>query len=179
MGLKFRLLAILKSYFLFEKAIYIKEAWDQKFDASNKIEVDYYSLNGNSIIVPFITNNKKQFVKAIDGFKVPHLPYKQGEDNKHQFSIFHLDLKLLTFFEGLGVESPFTKGGLTEMTDSLEINEEGTEAAASTSVTVNFCSANIVNELEFVSDLLFMFIIREDITRVVLFTEHIMNPLES
>ncbi|KAL2895100.1 Serpin-ZX [Bienertia sinuspersici] len=225
---------------IFANAIYFKGAWNQKFDASKTMEHDFHLLNGDSTKVPFMTNNTKQFVKAFDGFKVLRLPYKQGEDNKRQFSMYFLlpdvndglpslikkvsseagflnrhipnrkvkvnDFKIPRFkisfgfetskvLKGLGVESPFTEGGLTEMTDSpgsqnlyvsdifqksfIEVNEEGTEAAASTGATFVFCSAMIEKELDFVADHPFMFVIREDITGVVLFSGHIMNPLES
>ncbi|KAL2895083.1 Serpin-ZX [Bienertia sinuspersici] len=224
---------------IFANALYFKGAWSKKFDASRTVENDFHLLNGKSVKVPYMTSSKKQFVEAFDGFKVLRLPYKQGEYNKNQFSMYillpdlydgltslmekasakpgflnqHIPIKKVeldafmipkfkisfgfeasTILKGLGVRMPFTTGGLTEMIDSaegqdlyvssivqksfIEVNEEGTEAAAATAAVTRYM-CDFDEDLDFIADHPFMFIIREDITGAVLFTGHIMNPLEN
>ncbi|KAL3514566.1 hypothetical protein ACH5RR_027283 [Cinchona calisaya] len=97
----------------------------------------------------------------------------------------------------LGLELPFSTrgGGLTEMVDCLvsqnfhvsriyhksfvELNEEGTEAAALTAAKgTGFC-LRIYNKLDFVADHPFLFVIREDTSGVVQFIGTVVNPLVS
>ncbi|CAK7335293.1 unnamed protein product [Dovyalis caffra] len=85
----------------------------------------------------------------------------------------------------MGLQLPFYPGELGEMVNSsnsenlylskvfqkayIEVNEEGTEAAASTAATMRWCSASYPTP-SFVADHPFMFMIREETTRTVLFT---------
>ncbi|KAG8097598.1 hypothetical protein GUJ93_ZPchr0013g34129 [Zizania palustris] len=95
--------------------------------------------------------------------------------------------------KGLGLHLPFgTEADLTEMVDSpvgqslfvssvfhksfVEVNEEGTEAAAASAAVVNLRSMPI-GPVDFVADHPFLFLIREDMTGVVLFIGHVVNPL--
>ncbi|KAF3623130.1 Serpin-ZX [Capsicum annuum] len=95
--------------------------------------------------------------------------------------------------KGLGVTSPFCGGGLTEMVDSplagrlfvsqifhksfIEVNEEGTEAAAVTAGVVMTKSLKFEKEIDFVADHPFLFLIRDDATGVVLFIGSVLNPV--
>lgn len=218
--------------------MYFKGAWSEKFDASVTKDHEFFLLNGTSIQVPFMTSNKKQYVRAFDGFKVLALPYKQGEDNrKFSMHIFlpdakdglpalvekigsesgfiehHLpyqqvkvgDFRIPKFKIGFGFEAsevlkgqglvlPFSGGGLTEMVDSategknlyvskvfhksfIEVNEEGTEAAAASAGVVMLRSLMMDEKLDFVADHPFVFVIREDKSGVVLFVGQLLNPL--
>ncbi|KAK9163642.1 hypothetical protein Syun_004544 [Stephania yunnanensis] len=85
-------------------ALYFKESWDEKFDASRTKKHDFHLLDGSSLQVPFMTSYKNQYIAAFDGFKVLRLPYKQGEDKRH-FSIY--------FF------LPNTKDGLHSLVEKL------------------------------------------------------------
>ncbi|KAL8124718.1 hypothetical protein AgCh_012393 [Apium graveolens] len=58
----------------------------------------------------------------------------------------------------------------------IEVNEEGTEAAASTAVRFRRCCGR-VKPPGFVADHPFMFMIREETSRIVLFTGAVLNPL--
>ncbi|KAL5209927.1 hypothetical protein ABZP36_005550 [Zizania latifolia] len=95
--------------------------------------------------------------------------------------------------KGLGLHLPFgTEADLTEMVDSLagqslfvssvfhksfvEVNEKGTEAAAASAALVELRSMPI-GPVDFVADHPFLFLIREDMTGVVLFIGHVVNPL--
>ncbi|KAJ3699062.1 hypothetical protein LUZ61_002767 [Rhynchospora tenuis] len=95
-------------------------------------------------------------------------------------------------FKNLGLALPFeVTGDLSEMVDSLEyrryyvsrivhkcfveVNEEGTEAAAASGVIIELQCAR--KPIDFVADHPFLFLIREDRSGVVLFMGHFLNPL--
>lgn len=93
----------------------------------------------------------------------------------------------------LGLVLPFTAGGLTEMVDSpmgqnlcvssifhksfIEVNEEGTEAAAASAGVVVLRALLVDEDTDFVADHPFLFVIRENMTGVVLFIGRVLNPL--
>ncbi|KAL8244292.1 hypothetical protein R6Q59_010550 [Mikania micrantha] len=225
---------------IFANALYFKGSWSEKFDQSKTKESDFHLLDGNKVKVPFMTSEKKQFVREYDDFKVLGLPYFQGQD-KRQFTMYiylpnakdglkslvekisstsdffyhHIPygkvkvrqflipkFKISFGFEAskllkeLGLVLPFNGGdGLTEMVDSsvghslyvssihhksfVEVNEEGTEAAAASAALISFRSARvrtIVKEVDFVADHPFLFIIKENITGVVLFMGQVIDP---
>jgi len=68
-------------------ALYFKGAWEEKFDASETKDSEFFLLNGSSVQVQFMTSKAKQFVSSYDDFSVLRLPYKQGEDQR-QFSMY-------------------------------------------------------------------------------------------
>ncbi|KAL1533322.1 NADH:ubiquinone reductase (H(+)-translocating) [Salvia divinorum] len=218
-------------------AVYFKGSWNEKFDASETKDHEFFLLNGSSVKAPFMTSKNKQYVRAFDGFKVLGLPYKQGED-KRKFSMYiflpeakdglpaliekftsqsgfieqhlpHQQVKVGDFWipkfkiafdfeasevlKGMGLVLPFTGGGLTEMVDSstgqnlyvsnifhkslIEVNEEGTEAAAATAAVVRLRALLIDDKQDFVADHPFLFVLRENMTGVVLFIGQVLNPL--
>ncbi|XP_071692503.1 serpin-ZX-like [Rutidosis leptorrhynchoides] len=87
----------------------------------------------------------------------------------------------------LGLVLPFIPGGITNITKCLrgdelyissihhksfvEVNEEGTEAAASTAVSIAKC----IN-MEFVASHPFLFVIREDTSGSILFVGQVVDP---
>uniref|UniRef100_A0A7N0TJX1 Serpin domain-containing protein n=1 Tax=Kalanchoe fedtschenkoi TaxID=63787 RepID=A0A7N0TJX1_KALFE len=91
----------------------------------------------------------------------------------------------------------FKHQGFTEMVDSpegkdlfvseiyhksrIEVNEEGTEAAAATVVIVQLqclSATRVVPRIDFVADHPFLFVVRETFSRVVLFIGHVLNPAD-
>jgi serpin B len=90
---------------------------------------------------------------------------------------------------------PFSGGeGLTEMVDDstvgrnlyvssifhksfIEVNEEGTEAAAASAGVVKLRGLCMTEKIDFVADHPFLFVIREDMTGVVIFIGQVLNPL--
>ncbi|KAF3627205.1 Serpin-ZX [Capsicum annuum] len=97
--------------------------------------------------------------------------------------------------EGLGLTLPFSPGGFTKMVDStlakylcvseifhksfIEVNEEGTEAAAVTASRFKLTgSARIIEKpIDFVADHPFLFLIRDESTGVVVIIGSLLNPL--
>ncbi|XP_023753475.1 serpin-ZX [Lactuca sativa] len=96
----------------------------------------------------------------------------------------------------LGLVLPFSGGeGLTEMVESsmgknlyvssihhksfVEVNEEGTEAAAASAAVVMLRSLMTGDKIDFVADHPFVFVIREDMTGVVLFMGQIVDPRDA
>jgi serpin B len=62
----------------------------------------------------------------------------------------------------------------------VEVNEEGTEAAAASAGVVRMCRslrAKPPTKVDFVADHPFLFLIREDTAGVVLFIGHVINPI--
>jgi len=219
-------------------AMYFKGTWNQKFDALETKEYDFYLLNGRSVQVPFMTSKKKQDASAFDGFKVLRLPYEQGEDDRRfsmyfflpdamdglpslvekvgsgsrflhrhlsrekiELGVFRIPRFKISFgFEAsnvmkeLGLVFPFcARGDLTEMVDSevgqalyvssmfqksfIEVNEEGTEAAAVTAAAFVPLCARRIEKLDFIADHPFLFLVKEDTSGMVLFIGHVLNPI--
>ncbi|XP_020101336.1 serpin-ZXA-like [Ananas comosus] len=226
-------------------AIYFKGAWADRFDASGTEDGEFHLLNGNSVLVPFMTNPEMQFMSSFDDFKVLRLPYRKRNDrrqrlpyrkgnDRRQFSMYiflpddrdglwslidklssdpeflnrHLpkrevklgELKIPKFKISCGLDAPRVlkemgvhllfcgDGGLTEIADSpiartlilhksfIEVNEEGTEAAAASFMMLEGCCRAPRPPPDFVADHPFFFLIREDTTEAVLFMGHVLDP---
>lgn len=122
------------------------------------------------------------------------LPMQKVEVNKFKLPKFKISFgfEASGMLIGLGLVSPFSADAdLSEMVDSpiglyvssifhksfIEVNEEGTEAAAASAAVIKLRSLSLpMNPLDFEADHPFMFLIREDMTGVVLFTGHVLNP---
>ncbi|KAI4352348.1 hypothetical protein L6164_006611 [Bauhinia variegata] len=89
---------------------------------------------------------------------------------------------------------PFSPGELTEVSDSpgrgnlfvskmfhkafIDVNEEGTEAAATTALLFKACCLKLPIP-SFVADHPFMFMIREETSMAVFFIGGVLNPLST
>ncbi|PHU20879.1 Serpin-ZX [Capsicum chinense] len=134
-------------------------------------------------------------VSSESRFLERHLPYQKvgvGEFRIPKFKI-SFGFEASNVLKGLGVVLPFSGDGLTEMVESpvgsnlyvsnifhksfIEVNEEGTEAAAATACVVKERALMVDEKVDFVADHPYLFLIREDVTGVVLFVGSVLNPL--
>ncbi|KAM0906682.1 hypothetical protein ACQ4PT_016642 [Festuca glaucescens] len=125
-----------------------------------------------------------------------HIPSDKVEVGQFKLPKFKISFgfEASNFLQGLGLQLPFSPGAdFSEMVDSpvaqnlyissvrhksfVEVNEEGTEAAAAS--TVGMMLQSMPLRTDFVADHPFLFLIREDVTGVVLFVGHVVNPLLS
>lgn len=129
------------------------------------------------------------------GFLDHHLPHKTVEVG----AFLMPKLKFSSRFDAsevlktLGLRVPFVPGGLTEMVDSpmggdlfvsrieheslIDINEDGTEAAAVTITYLTGSTWSQEKKIDFVADHPFLFLIREETTGSVLFIGQVLNPI--
>ncbi|KAH7532824.1 hypothetical protein FEM48_Zijuj04G0063400 [Ziziphus jujuba var. spinosa] len=168
-------------------ALYFKGAWDQKFDPSSTQLRDFHLLNGQTLQVPFMTTNRymRHLYGLFDGYK--DLPAFWIPKFKFSF-----ELEASKSMKEMGLKLPFEARELTEMVDGpnsdrlyvsdtfhkshIEVNEEGTETAASTAAAFRFVCATFPTP-SFVADHPFMFMIREEIHGMVFFVGAVLNPL--
>lgn len=151
-------------------------------------------------LLPDKKNGLPDLEKTIDlNFFENHL--SQGREVKvgsFQLPRFKISFALEApeFLKRLGLVLPFSNGAdFTEMVDSpvanslyisnvfhnsfVEVNEKGTEAAAATAATVLLRGIQMDPVEDFIADHPFMFVIKEELTGVILFVGHILNPLNS
>jgi serpin B len=126
-----------------------------------------------------------------------HIPVMKVEVRRFKVPKFNISFgfEASDLLKGLGLQLPFSaQADLSELIDApagqndlsvssvvhksfIEVNEEGTEAAAATAIIVRGCSMRMPVGVDFVADHPFMFLIREDTTGVLLFAGHVVNPL--
>ncbi|WVZ59825.1 hypothetical protein U9M48_009919 [Paspalum notatum var. saurae] len=130
-------------------------------------------------------------------FLEKHIPMQKVSVGQFKVPKFKISFgfEASKLLKGLGLQLPFSpEADLSELVDSsegqnlsvssifhksfVEVNEEGTEAAAASAVTVVLRSLDMpMTPVDFVADHPFLFLIREDMTGVVLFVGHVVNPL--
>ncbi|KAL0325650.1 UNVERIFIED_CONTAM: Serpin-ZX [Sesamum radiatum] len=192
---------------IFTNAVYFKGAWNEKFDESATQDHEFFLLDGSSVQAPFMTSEKKQYILAFDdliekvtsksGYVDHHLPQQKVEVGDFRFPKFKItfSFEASDVLKGLGLDHPFSGDGLNEMVDSplsqnlyvssiyhksfIEVNEEGTEAAAASAAVVKLRALQVDDKLDFVADHPFLFLIREDMTGVVLFIGQVLNPVDA
>ncbi|KAL3637265.1 hypothetical protein CASFOL_019564 [Castilleja foliolosa] len=131
-------------------------------------------------------------VSSEPGFIEDHLPYEEVEVGDFRIPKFKIDFgfEASEALTGHGLVLPFE---CSEMADStlevtkiyqetfIEVNEEGTEAAAASAAVVEYTANDMSEEdedplIDFVADHPFLFVVREDISGVVLFVGQVLNP---
>lgn len=148
--------------------------------------------------------HEKKGLSALEGALNPHSLTEDLKEINRAVTVTKFDLpkfKVSCGFEvpaalqALGLSLPFgDEADLSEMVESpldgkslyisnvyhktfVEVNEEGTEAAASTAVTIQAKSLDLPeNPTEFVCDHPFLFVIKEEVSNVIIFTGRITNP---
>ncbi|XP_024625270.1 serpin-ZX isoform X2 [Medicago truncatula] len=128
--------------------------------------------------------------------KLPRNQVKVGKFMIPRFNI-SFEIEASELLNKLGLTLPFSKGGLTKMVDSpisqelsvtsifqksfIELNEEGTKAAAVTVSVLCGCSRYSPPPpppIDFVADHPFLFLIREEFSGTILFVGKVVNPLD-
>jgi serpin B len=148
----------------------------------------------------FLPDTKDGLLALIDNvtsnseFLGDMLPFQKVKVGKFRIPKFNIsigiDIKKL--LKKIGLDLPF-KGGLTKMVESedellvsdivqksfIEVNEEGTTAAAATAATMipKCISLRKPTLVDFVADHPFLFMIRDDFNGTILFTGQVLNPL--
>ncbi|CAL1410858.1 unnamed protein product [Linum trigynum] len=132
------------------------------------------------------------------GFLNSHLPQQKVEVGEFRIPRFKISFgfEASNTLKGLGLVLPFSnEADLTEMVESsavgsnlsvssifhksfIEVNEQGTEAGAA-SVGVIALRGLPAEKIDFVADHPFMFLIKEDLTGMVLFSGHIVDPSQA
>ena len=154
------------------------------------------------IFLPDANNGLPSLVEKMgsqSNFLEQNLPESRVEVGDFRIPKFKLSYEVMAsdLLKELGLTLPFVEGELTEIVDSfegeslyvsdifqkacIEVNEEGTEAAAVTYAFLGVtCSRNFEPppEIDFVADHPFLFMIREDETGAMLFVGQVLNPLE-
>ncbi|KAI3821106.1 hypothetical protein L1987_08663 [Smallanthus sonchifolius] len=134
-------------------------------------------------------------IGSISEFFDRHIPRQKVEVGQFLIPKFKISFgfEASDVLKELGLVLPFEGGdGLTEMVDSplgqslyvssihhksfVEVNEEGTEAAAASAAVVMLRALRTNDKVDFVADHPFLFVIREDMTGVVLFMGQVIDP---
>ncbi|CAI0558496.1 unnamed protein product [Linum tenue] len=108
------------------------------------------------------------------GFLNRHLPQQKVEVGEFRIPRFKISFgfEASNTLKGLGLVLPFSNEAF------IEVNEQGTEAGAA-SVGVIALRGLPAEKIDFVADHPFMFLIKEDLTGMVLFSGHIVDPSQA
>ncbi|KAB2615912.1 serpin-ZX-like [Pyrus ussuriensis x Pyrus communis] len=117
----------------------------------------------------------------VGDFKIPRFKITSG----FTASEILMDLGLVLPFNGDGDLTEMLESGIGEAKmihkSFIEVDEEGTKAAAASVYYTLMCSAGPVERIEdidFVADHPFLLLIREETTGTVMFIGHVLNPLK-
>eukprot|EP00249_Psilotum_nudum_P024556 c29218_g1_i1 orf=277-1242(-) len=151
------------------------------------------------IILPNEKDGLSELQKLLDVNAIEELLKRRSEVVVREFKLpkfkISFGFELQDALKSMGLVLPFSKeadlSGIIELSELyplsiskvfhkafVEVNEEGTEAAAATAVVSRFTGFTIEHPRDFVADHPFMFFIKEDTTGVVLFVGHVTNPLQ-
>jgi len=127
------------------------------------------------------------------GHKLPFDKVEVGDFRIPRFNI-SFGLETSDMLKELGVVLPFSGGGLTKMVDYaddqklfvsnifhksfIEVNEEGTEAAAISAMMMQSQCRRVPTRMDFVADHPFLYLIRDDLTGTFIFVGQVLNPFD-
>nr|ABN06160.1 Proteinase inhibitor I4, serpin [Medicago truncatula] len=177
------------------------------FDGFKVLGLPYKQGNyGRAFSIYFFLPDAKDGLSALidtvasnSEFLEHNLPRRKVEVGKFRIPRFNISFKIEAskLLKKLGLTLPFSMGGLTKMVDSpisqelyvsgifqksfIEVNEEGTKAAAATAGIVYGCSPYRpppLPPMDFVADHPFLFLIREEFSGTILFVGKVVNPLD-
>ena len=153
----------------------------------------FYLVDEKTGLAPLL-----QKISSESDFLDRHIPRQKVEIGQFLLPKFKISygFEASEMLKELGLVSPFTAGeGLTEMVESsmgknlyvssihhksfVEVNEEGTEAGAASAAVVMLRSLMTDEKVAFMADHPFVFVIKEDMTGVVLFIGQVADPREA
>ncbi|CAI0465342.1 unnamed protein product [Linum tenue] len=104
-----------------------------------------------------------------------HLPLQKVEVGEFRIPRFKISFgfEASNTLKGLGLVLPFFHKSF------IEVNEEGTEAGAASVGVIALRSLLVAEKIDFIADHPFMFLIKEDLTGMVLFSGHILDPSQA
>ncbi|KAJ6809253.1 serpin-ZXA-like [Iris pallida] len=146
--------------------------------------------------------NLSEILSSEPGFLDRYRPWEKVPVREFKIPRFKIsfELEASEVSKGMGMVLPFSmeEADLSEMVDCskvfregynlyvskifhksvIEVTEEGTEAAAATAAVMCVFASAVSSSppVNFVADHPFIFVIAEDLTGVVLFTGHVLNP---
>ncbi|XBI84240.1 hypothetical protein VPH35_092593 [Triticum aestivum] len=181
-------------------AMYFKGKWEKPFDKEDTANKPFHPWSSQFIAVhegfkvfklryrmaqaqgnPFVHSQSRSFHSR-------HLPEEKIDVRKFRLPKFKLSFhnSLVTVLKKLGLQLPFSdQADLSDMSDVIhkaviEVNEEGTEAAASTlmHVAAGCCAMppSPPPPVDFLADHPFAYFIVEEATGTVVFAGHVLDP---
>jgi len=177
------------------------------FDGFKVLGLPYkQGKDGRKFSIYFFLPDEKDGLSALidkvasnSEFLEHNLPREQVKVGKFRIPRFNISFEIEAFelLHKLGLTLPFCMGGLTKMVDSpiseelfvsailqksfIEVNEEGTKAAAVSVSMIRGCSLYSpppIPPIDFVADHPFLFLIRDDFSGTILFVGKVVNPLD-
>ncbi|KAA0065278.1 serpin-ZX-like [Cucumis melo var. makuwa] len=149
------------------------------------------------IFLPDAKDGLASLIEKVDsesGFMDRHIPHKKVEVGDFQIPKFKVsyECEVSDVLKKLGLVLPFEERSLLEMVETetgevsfvssifhksiIEANEKGTEAASIHFGSAVSSSWRFVNTTDFVADHPFLFAIREDVTRTLVFVGQVLDP---
>ncbi|KAL7262065.1 hypothetical protein ACSBR1_000446 [Camellia fascicularis] len=159
--------------------LYFKGTWSKKFDANLTQNRDFYLLNGDKISIPFMSNGLPNLLEKLnsdsglldqslmnlwkaelDKFWIPKFKFSFG---------FEVCKAMEDMGVSLNVKSETVVSTILHKA-CVEIDDVGTEAAAITVSMLMGCSLYKPEKVNFVADHPFLFMIKEEVSGLVIFT---------
>ncbi|KAJ3699061.1 hypothetical protein LUZ61_002766 [Rhynchospora tenuis] len=132
----------------------------------------------------FLNRHMPKKTVPVGDFRIPKFKISDGMEFSKMFASLGLDLpfKPTRDFSEM-VDSPeFSHYKVSQISHKcfVEVDEEGTEAAAASAVECGMYCTSVEHEepVDFVADHPFLFLIREDQSGLVLFMGHLLNPVD-
>ncbi|XP_073365591.1 serpin-Z6B-like [Aegilops tauschii subsp. strangulata] len=187
-------------------AIYFKAKWNKPFDEERHL---FHRLDSTAIDTPFMRGFGRQRIARHNGFKIScdpdfwrkHLPRSDVEVDDFRLPTFKVsfDMTMNDILRDMGLKEALQTGkaDLSDVAEDgtggrrrlalqevihravIEVNEEGTEAAAATVMIT--CSTTstlppMSRRVAFVADHPFAFFVIEEVSGAIMFAGHVVDP---